>query len=70
MARSEALGPVRDVDLPSGTVRYRERGQGPPVVFVHGLLVNADLWRHIAPVIAMAGYHSIAIDFSHAEAAA
>jgi len=35
--------------LPSGTLRYREVGSGPPVVFVHGLLVNGDLWRQIVP---------------------
>jgi pimeloyl-ACP methyl ester carboxylesterase len=63
MARSEALGPARQVDLPSGTVRYRERGDGPPVVFVHGLLVNADLWRRIAPVLAAAGFRCIAPDW-------
>jgi pimeloyl-ACP methyl ester carboxylesterase len=63
MARSEALGPVREVELSAGTVRYRERGDGPPVVFVHGLLVNADLWRHVAPAVAEAGFRCIAPDW-------
>ena len=30
--------------LPQGTVRVRERGSGPAVVFVHGILVNSHLW--------------------------
>lgn len=34
----------REVALPAGTVRYREAGAGPPVVFVHGFLVDGRLW--------------------------
>ena len=56
MARSEALGIVHEVDLPAGRICYRERGEGPPVVYVHGLLVNADLWRKVVPDVAAAGY--------------
>ena len=33
-----------EVELPSGTIRYREAGQGKPVVFVHGYLVDGRLW--------------------------
>jgi pimeloyl-ACP methyl ester carboxylesterase len=29
-----------EVRLPAGTVRYREAGEGKPVVFVHGYLVD------------------------------
>ena len=32
------------IDLPAGTVRYREAGEGKPVVFVHGYLVDGRLW--------------------------
>lgn len=63
MARSEALGTIHEVDLQAGRIRYRERGQGPPVVFVHGLLVNADLWRAVVPPVAAAGYRCIAPDW-------
>lgn len=28
------------VDVPSGPIRYVERGAGPPVVLLHGLLIN------------------------------
>jgi pimeloyl-ACP methyl ester carboxylesterase len=63
MARSETLGTVHEVDLPMGRIRYHQRGQGPPVVFVHGLLVNADLWRAVVPPVAQAGYRCIAPDW-------
>jgi pimeloyl-ACP methyl ester carboxylesterase len=33
-----------EVALPAGTVRYREAGEGKPVVFVHGYLVDGRLW--------------------------
>jgi pimeloyl-ACP methyl ester carboxylesterase len=63
MARSEALGITRDVILPEGRIRYRERGDGPPVVFVHGLLVNADLWRAVVPAVAGSGFRCVAPDW-------
>jgi pimeloyl-ACP methyl ester carboxylesterase len=63
MARSESLGTVHEVAVPVGHIRYRERGQGPPVVFVHGLLVNADLWRAVLPPVAAAGFRCIAPDW-------
>ena len=47
--RDPALGPARDLDLPQGTVRAHETGSGAPIVFVHGLLVNANLWRKVVP---------------------
>jgi pimeloyl-ACP methyl ester carboxylesterase len=34
----------RQIELPAGTVRYRETGEGKPVVFVHGYLVDGRLW--------------------------
>jgi len=52
MSISEALGEEREVKLPQGTIRYRERGKGEPIVFVHGLLVNGDLWRKVVPRLA------------------
>ncbi|HEX4704101.1 MAG TPA: alpha/beta hydrolase [Pseudonocardiaceae bacterium] len=63
MANSDLLGVQRTVDLPTGRLDYRERGAGPPVVFVHGLLVNADLWRAVVPPIAHAGFRCIAPDW-------
>ena len=52
MAVTEALGERRTVELPAGTIEYRERGSGRPVVFVHGVGVNGDLWRGVAPPLA------------------
>ena len=34
----------KEIDLPAGRIRYREEGEGKPVVFVHGYLVDGRLW--------------------------
>jgi pimeloyl-ACP methyl ester carboxylesterase len=49
--RSPDLGSPRDLDLPGGRIRCFEAGDAsaPPMVFVHGLLVNANLWRKVVP---------------------
>jgi pimeloyl-ACP methyl ester carboxylesterase len=52
MSLSPRLGEEKSVRLPQGTVRYRERGRGTPIVFVHGVLVNGDLWRDVVPRLA------------------
>lgn len=52
MSISHELGEPRTVEVPAGTIAYRERGSGPPVVFVHGVAVNGDLWRRVAPPLA------------------
>ena len=72
MAISEALGGRRTVRVPAGTLEYRERGDGPVLVFVHGAAVNGDLWRKVVPELAPShrcialdvplGGHSIALD--------
>lgn len=49
MTRPSSLGPHQQVVVPQGMVRYREAGDGPVIVFVHGLLVNGDLWRNVVP---------------------
>jgi pimeloyl-ACP methyl ester carboxylesterase len=36
-----------EVSLPAGTIRYREAGQGKPVVFIHGYLVDGRLWNGV-----------------------
>ena len=51
MSVSEALGERKEVSLPQGTIRYHERGTGEPIVFIHGALVNADLWRKVVPLM-------------------
>ena len=52
MSISSELGERRTVDLPQGTIAYRERGEGPPLVFIHGLWVNGDHWRKVVPRLA------------------
>jgi pimeloyl-ACP methyl ester carboxylesterase len=51
MAVTSALGEERLVEVPAGTIAAREGGSGSPVVFVHGVLTNGDLWRHVAPAL-------------------
>ena len=46
-------------------VRYQalgEEGDGPAVLLVHGLFVNADHWRNNLPALAAAGFRTYAID--------
>jgi pimeloyl-ACP methyl ester carboxylesterase len=45
--RDPALGVASELDLPQGRLRYFEAGGGSPIVFLHGLLVNANLWRKV-----------------------
>jgi pimeloyl-ACP methyl ester carboxylesterase len=40
-----------EVTLPQGTIHCRDAGEGPPVVFVHGLLVDGELWRKVLPLL-------------------
>ena len=55
------------IDLPHGTVKYRLAGPEdavtPPVVFVHGFLVNGSLWSDTADALAKAGVRSYAADW-------
>jgi pimeloyl-ACP methyl ester carboxylesterase len=50
--RSEQLGEGHEVEVPGGRLRYHDRGSGPPIVFVHGVLVNANLWRKVVAALA------------------
>jgi pimeloyl-ACP methyl ester carboxylesterase len=43
---------VREIQLPAGTIRYREAGSGPPLVFVHGYLVGGQLWDGVVEALA------------------
>src|SRR5262249_61548079 len=36
----------RSVQTASGRVSYLEFGTGPVALFVHGVLLNAHVWRH------------------------
>ena len=43
---------MNEARLHQGTIRYREAGTGEPVVLVHGLLADGQLWREVAPRLA------------------
>ncbi|WP_037303888.1 alpha/beta fold hydrolase [Amycolatopsis orientalis] len=63
MTTSDLLGETHEVDLGGARIRYRDRGEGPPVVFVHGLLTNGLLWRKVAPAVADAGFRCLTPDW-------
>ena len=42
---------MSEAKLSQGTINYRESGDGPPIVFVHGLLVDGRLWRKVTPLL-------------------
>jgi pimeloyl-ACP methyl ester carboxylesterase len=57
------------IKLPEGNIHYREFGEGPPIVFVHGLLVDGRLWRKVTPLLE-GGFRCIVPEFplgSHPE---
>jgi pimeloyl-ACP methyl ester carboxylesterase len=67
--RSPDLGPARTLDLGGNRrVRAHVTGEGPAIVFVHGALVNANLWRKVVP--RLDGFKRVALDLplgSHLE---
>jgi pimeloyl-ACP methyl ester carboxylesterase len=40
------------VTLTGGDIAYADLGAGPTALFVHGVLVSADLWRHVMAGVA------------------
>jgi pimeloyl-ACP methyl ester carboxylesterase len=42
---------MNEVKIDQATIRYRESGDGPPIVFLHGLLVDGQLWRKVTPLL-------------------
>jgi pimeloyl-ACP methyl ester carboxylesterase len=53
---------MNEVRLPQGIIRYRDQGTGEPIVLVHGLLTDGELWRDVAPRLA-ADFRVIAPDW-------
>jgi pimeloyl-ACP methyl ester carboxylesterase len=68
------LGERHEVRLRAGTIGYHERGEGPPLLFVHGVFANAALWSKVVPLLAdrfrciapdwPMGAHSVGLDDS------
>jgi pimeloyl-ACP methyl ester carboxylesterase len=44
-----------EIQLSQGVVRYREQGAGTPIVLIHGLLVNGNVWDRVVPLLAAQG---------------
>ena len=52
----------RWVDVAPWRVRFREAGEGPALVLVHGLGLSADFWWRNGPPLAAAGFRVLAPD--------
>jgi pimeloyl-ACP methyl ester carboxylesterase len=67
--RSPELGPGRTLELGGGRrIRGHVTGEGPALLFVHGALVNANLWRKVVP--RLDGFTRVTLDLplgSHLE---
>jgi pimeloyl-ACP methyl ester carboxylesterase len=42
---------MRRVELPAGPVEYDETGAGPPVVLLHGLVMDHTVWDQVLPML-------------------
>ncbi|MFQ6398151.1 alpha/beta fold hydrolase [Nocardia sp. KC 131] len=40
-----------EVDIAAGRIHYVERGEGPPVVLLHGLLMNHTVWDEVIDLL-------------------
>src|SRR3954447_14869685 len=53
MVDLDALGTTsKQVETSAGPIRYRERGSGPTLLFLHGIVANGVLWRRVVPPLA------------------
>lgn len=59
--RSDALGGAEQLELPRGTLRYHDSGSGPPVLLVHGAMVNANVWRKVVAALG-SDFRCLALD--------
>lgn len=49
--RSPLLGKPSSLEVPGGVLDYFERGDGPVLLFSHGWLANANLWRKVVEAL-------------------
>lgn len=47
MNATSELGVIRTTDLVSGPIEYLDSGEGPAILFLHGLLMDASLWEGV-----------------------
>ena len=72
MVMDETSNDLRETRLTEGVIRYQDRGDGPVLVFLPGLLANTTLWRQVVPPLSQQfrcvvpelplGGHSIPMD--------
>lgn len=59
--RSPQLGDTHTLTLRQGRIEAHIRGDGPAVVFAHGWLANANLWREVVDLLA-SDFRCVALD--------
>ena len=42
---------MHSIEVPAGVIEYAEAGSGPPVVLLHGLLMDHALWDRVLPLL-------------------
>jgi pimeloyl-ACP methyl ester carboxylesterase len=42
---------MRSIEMAAGVIDYEESGSGPPVVLLHGLLMDHTLWDRVLPLL-------------------
>ena len=42
---------MQTVTVPAGEIEYDQTGSGPPVVLLHGLLMDHTLWDGVLPLL-------------------
>jgi len=42
---------MHSIEVPAGVIEYSEAGSGPPVVLLHGLLMDHTLWDRVLPLL-------------------
>ena len=50
--RAPSLGEAGKLQVAAGELEYFQRGDGPVLVFAHGWLANANLWRDVVECLA------------------
>jgi pimeloyl-ACP methyl ester carboxylesterase len=61
MELASKLGVAHEIRLPQGVLRYYDRGAGPVVVLIHGVLANSVLWRDVIAELATR-FRCVALD--------
>lgn len=49
--RSDLLGEARPLEVTGGVLECFDRGRGPVLLFTHGWLANANLWRKVVDLL-------------------